>query len=132
MVYYFLVITNFKNDFKPCFFILTTLKDILQNFEFVNSFYFCWCTNRLFIFLLQQFCITFDHFWLLFCYRIILCWLLCDLLRNSTFILIFDKKYFWGIIISYSTASLRSIFIFIVLRTISGTISIKNPLFAKK
>ena len=30
------LIYYFKKDFKPCFFILTALKDILQHFELVN------------------------------------------------------------------------------------------------
>ena len=35
MVYYFLFITS-KKHFKPCFFVLKALKDILQHFKFVN------------------------------------------------------------------------------------------------
>ena len=36
MVYYFLFLKYFKKHFKPCFFILKALKDILQYFKFVN------------------------------------------------------------------------------------------------
>ena len=42
------LIYYFKNYFKPCVFILKTLKDILQHFELVNSgFSFFDVTNRL-------------------------------------------------------------------------------------
>ena len=49
MVYYFLSIT-FKKHFKPCFFILEALLDILQHLKFVNWWFrFFDVTNKLFV-----------------------------------------------------------------------------------
>ena len=48
MEYYFLFIT-FKRYFKPWFFILKALNDILQHFEFVNWCGFFDVANRLFV-----------------------------------------------------------------------------------
>ena len=48
MVYVLFLIYYFKKHVKPCFFLLKTLKDILQHFKFVN----CWI--RVFVFLLSR------------------------------------------------------------------------------
>ena len=49
MVYY-LSFISLKKHFKPCFFILKALKDILQHFKFVNwwvrGFPFFWCHEQ--------------------------------------------------------------------------------------
>ena len=70
MVYYFLFIT-LKKHFKPCFFILKALKDILQHFKFVNWWIgeflvsFFWCHDQV----IYKDCLSIgcgNEFWILY------------------------------------------------------------------